>query len=276
MTQRKSSEPWIPPVYLYAAGRETVANTRYRNDASVPGPRRILIKRTLAGTGTLYVSGARHEVPPGCAFVIERPGPYLYCYEHTSDPWTFEYVTIGFRDSSSVLPKWLRSNPLVEIQADAELDEQFRRLVELRLRDARSDDLLHSALAYRFFLAYVAAKSGRPKARHPVAMCREKIERRFASSFSLRELAREAGIEPETLSRAFRRHYGMTPRHFVNRLRIRQACRMLEAGELPLKTIAQKCGFSSAHYFGRTFRQLLGMTPGAYRSNPDPLRAELS
>jgi AraC-like DNA-binding protein len=277
MPAAESLDPWIPPVYLYAAGRESISSTRYVHDASVPSPRRILIKRTISGTGTLYVGDKRHAVLRGWAFVIERPGPYRYCYEHTREPWKFEFVTIGFRDSTSVLPEWLRLDPLIAIHESAELDEQFRRLVELRLANSSRDDLLHSALAYRFFLGYVAARSraATSRDRRPVALCRQKIERQFASPLSMRALAGEAGIEPETLSRNFRAQYGVTPRHYVNLLRIRQACRMLESGDLPLKTIALKCGFSSPHYFGRTFRQFLKMSPGAYRHKPDPLRAEL-
>src|ERR1700753_3211785 len=106
---------WIPPVYLYAANRESAGDKRYRHDARTPGPKRILIKRTLSGTGTLYVESRRYEVPAGWAFVIERPGPYVYCYEHTREPWRYEFVTIGFRDVAEILPRWLRAEPLLAL-----------------------------------------------------------------------------------------------------------------------------------------------------------------
>ena len=272
------SASWIPPVYLYLAGRQTINDTRYRHDARLAGPKRVLIKRTTSGTGTLYAGGRRLEVPTGFAFVIERPGPYVYCYEHTPEPWQFEFVTIGFRDVAEILPAWLRREPLIALRDNPELDAQFAKLVETRLADDNRNDLLQSAQAYRFFLAIVAAGSDRQVTgdRRPIARGRKKIEAKFRDALSVRELAREAGCSTESFIRRFHQSYGVTPRRYVNLLRVRHACRLLEAGELPLKSIALECGFSSPHYFGRTFRQFLGVSPGTYRKNPDPLRPELT
>lgn len=273
-------QAWTPPVFLYAAGRDSANHPRYRHDASVKSsPRRILIKRTRSGTGTLYVGGRRHVVPAGWAFVIERPGPYLYCYEAAPEAWRFEFATIGFggfRDAGALLPEWLQRDPLIALQDFPQLDEQFSQLVDVRLGSGQADDLLHSALAYRFFLDYVAARSKSALAgdRHPAARCRLTIERRFTEPLMIRELAEEVGYAPESLTRTFHQRYGVTPRHYVNVLRVRMACRLLESGGLPLKTVARKCGFSSPHYFGRTFRQFLGVSPGAYRKAPDPLRLD--
>lgn len=278
MPAREAMQPWIPPVYLYAAAREVVSDVRYRNDARAPGPGRILIKRTLSGTGTLYVGTRRLEVPAGWAFAIERPGPYLYAYEHTREPWRYEFVTIGFRDVAEILPRWLKRDPLIPLKDFPELEAQFVKLVDSRLADSSREDLLQSAQAYRFFLGYVAAKSKAALThdRNPIARCRRTIEQRFREPLSIAELAGAAGYATESFIRKFHQSYGVTPRHFVNLLRIRHACRLLEAGELPLKRIARECGFSSPHYFGRTFRQFLGVSPGAYRKHPDPLRPELT
>jgi AraC-like DNA-binding protein len=274
----RDAMPWIPPVYLYAAAREVAADVSYRHDASLAGPSRVLIKRSISGTGTLYVGTRRLDVPPGWAFVIERPGPYRYCYEQTREPWRFEFVTIGFRDVAEILPRWLKRDPLIALKDFPELDQQFAKLVASRLADSSREDLLQSAQAYRFFLGYVATKSKAALARdrNPIARCRRTIEQRFREPLSVAELATDAGYATESLIRKFRQSYGVTPRHFVNLLRIRHACRLLEAGELPLKNIARECGFSSPHYFGRTFRQFLGVSPGAYRKHPDPLRPELT
>ncbi|EJA1145898.1 AraC family transcriptional regulator, partial [Escherichia coli] len=39
------------------------------------------------------------------------------------------------------------------------------------------------------------------------------------------------------------------------------ARRLLELRQIPLHTIAEKCGYSSTSYFINTFRQYYGVTP---------------
>jgi AraC-like DNA-binding protein len=50
------------------------------------------------------------------------------------------------------------------------------------------------------------------------------------------------------------------------RVRIETAKRLLLRPELGLIQVAERCGFSTVQ-FTRTFRQVTGMTPGAYRKS---------
>ncbi|EGK4156977.1 helix-turn-helix transcriptional regulator, partial [Escherichia coli] len=43
--------------------------------------------------------------------------------------------------------------------------------------------------------------------------------------------------------------------------RMSMARRLLELRQIPLHTIAEKCGYSSTSYFINTFRQYYGVTP---------------
>jgi AraC-like DNA-binding protein len=47
--------------------------------------------------------------------------------------------------------------------------------------------------------------------------------------------------------------------------RIREAARLLQDTDLPLKVVAERCGFADANYFGKAFRQHTGVSPGAFR-----------
>ncbi|MBN8525485.1 MAG: hypothetical protein J0M02_09125, partial [Planctomycetes bacterium] len=67
---------------VHRAGREQRGERSYRcriaGAAEVP---RVLVQRTLAGSGTLHLDGRRHAVPPGHALVVAIPGPATWCYE---------------------------------------------------------------------------------------------------------------------------------------------------------------------------------------------------
>ena len=107
---------WVPPFALLLAGRQKTASNGYYNDASVTSvSRRILVKHTLAGEGILYVDGSRRLLKSGTIFVIDRPGPYAYCYEGKGEAWSFEYFSIGVSGNEEVLPLELRQNPVMDI-----------------------------------------------------------------------------------------------------------------------------------------------------------------
>lgn len=82
---------------------------------------------------------------------------------------------------------------------------------------------------------------------------------------SLRSLAEAAGVHPATLTRAFRRAYGLPPGEYLRRLRLDRAVHATGASTRPLSEIALEAGFSDQAHFTRAFKRATGWTPGAYR-----------
>lgn len=54
--------------------------------------------------------------------------------------------------------------------------------------------------------------------------------------------------------------------HFTH-LKIRQACRLLDLTEKPVKTIAVETGYRDPYYFSRVFKKTMGKSPEQYRNN---------
>ncbi len=93
---------------------------------------------------------------------------------------------------------------------------------------------------------------------------REKLEAEFLQKHSLPVLAREAGVHPSHLARAFRQHFGCSLGEYKRRRRIAFACERIIAGD-PLSEVAGSCGFSSQPHLSRTFKTITGMSPGAFQ-----------
>ena len=87
----------------------------------------------------------------------------------------------------------------------------------------------------------------------------------LADDLSIGALAKRAAMSQRSFARAFREDTGRTPAEFVATARLQMACRLLEDDELPLKTIARRCGFASRAGMGRAFIKRLGVTPSQYR-----------
>lgn len=93
----------------------------------------------------------------------------------------------------------------------------------------------------------------------------ELIEREYASTLSVEQLARHAGIGPSRLNQLFREHCGNTPIQYLLALRLKHAADHLRNPYWNISEIARQCGFENANYFSRKFREVYGVTPGEFR-----------
>ena len=89
---------------------------------------------------------------------------------------------------------------------------------------------------------------------------------RLNGDLSLPSLARKAGMSERSFSRHYAQATGITPARAVERLRVEAARRLLSDTRLPVKRIAERCGFGSEETLRRSFGRLLAATPQDYRS----------
>lgn len=83
---------------------------------------------------------------------------------------------------------------------------------------------------------------------------------------TIERLATRAGMSRSSFVRHFKRIMRIGPAEYVQKVRLEEARAMLMATELPIKTVAQRSGFSSRSHFSRAFRANFGKDPSGYRS----------
>jgi AraC-like DNA-binding protein len=81
---------------------------------------------------------------------------------------------------------------------------------------------------------------------------------------SLEQLARELGVGPFALLRAFKSEYGMPPHTWLTNARVRRARSLLENGVAPSEA-AVTVGFTDQPHLNRHFTRIVGVPPGAYQ-----------
>lgn len=82
---------------------------------------------------------------------------------------------------------------------------------------------------------------------------------------TLADIAARASMSDRSLSRHFRRQTGTSPLRWVNRHRIRKAQQLLEETDQPVERVGELVGFDSPTSFRERFREVVGVSPQAYR-----------
>lgn len=141
---------------------------------------------------------------------------------------------------------------LIERFAGADLSLQCARLTLI-------DTKRRSQAPYASFLQFTGHGD------ELVARGQAWLQERLAEPFSLDEMARALNTSERTLMRRFRAALGDTPLHYLQRLRLHAAQRLLETSELGLEAIVERVGYSDLSAFRRLFKRELSCSPGEYR-----------
>ena len=79
-------------------------------------------------------------------------------------------------------------------------------------------------------------------------------------------LAQRAGMSPRSFARHYKERTGVTPAKSVELMRVEQAKRLLEQGDVALSTIAAQSGLTDVQGLRRAFTRHVGVSPSEYQS----------
>lgn len=148
--------------------------------------------------------------------------------------------------------------------------------IRKKLAEKSPDRLLQCSILGLQMLRLLAASSPSVKAPSPmagpfsvnsrIAPVLDFLRTDFKKNHSIRELARGAGMHPETFRRLFKQTTGLLPKQYVLRRKIEQAKQdLLSDFHASLQDLAEELGFCDYSNFHRTFRKIEGVSPQRYR-----------
>lgn len=174
--------------------------------------------------------------------------------------FTIEFRNKGFRELNLRLPE----ETIFDCGAGTMLWPGLRLFSVFKNQDSNS--LLLEGLVFELLGAI--GQSDRSTEKTPprwLMRVKERLHAEFSNRLRMRDLAREAGVHPVHLARAFRRFEKRTPGEYQQQLQVRAACELLRNPEWPLAVIAAECGFSDQSHFTRVFRRMAATTPLRFR-----------
>ncbi|PHI19861.1 AraC family transcriptional regulator [Lewinellaceae bacterium SD302] len=140
------------------------------------------------------------------------------------------------------------NHPAKEIFVNMSLSELLIRLLEIESRDDHVRDLSRRASS------------------HPITATVTYILNNLSEKLTVDKLSKLACMSSSAFYRDFKNEIGVSPVEFITEQRIKQSISFLKKGQLSVKDIALRCGFSSASYFTRVFSSRLGVNPTQYNA----------
>lgn len=138
---------------------------------------------------------------------------------------------------------WLEATPISRLEADHLAGELLLKIIKRYNQQAMA--------------------ASRP--RHPLDWVPAYLAAHLAEPLSVADLAQRAALSPSRVSALFRARFGLPPHQYLLRARVEYAQELLRGTTLPVRDIAESCGFADIPHFSRTFKRLTGATPGAFR-----------
>lgn len=148
----------------------------------------------------------------------------------------------------------------------------YRMFREAMICDELSAVSIHSLtldILGRLLIAENGQENSRPSWVHRLE---DILRSDYSETLSLTYLSRELSIHPVHLSRSFSRYFYCTLGEYVRKVRVERSLALMSGGDRSLTDIASTCGFSDQSHFTRSFKEIMGVTPSAYRKLFSPPR----
>jgi AraC family transcriptional regulator, arabinose operon regulatory protein len=147
----------------------------------------------------------------------------------------------------------------------------FRRLVTFYENNSLTSPLQSSGVLCELVAYYLEEASGQyllPKDSESADKVFELvryIDTNLSKGITINELAEKMHYHPNYFIRFFKKHFGISPAHYINNKKMEKSKILLKAGNASISDIAFQTGFKDIYHFSKTFKSHTGFSPSEYR-----------
>lgn len=307
----RGSRDWLLPLgdprarVLRSLGVWLAGISEVRRGFDWPGTRAEthLVLGSLAGSGTLDVSGTRRVLSPG-ALVLSPAGlPRRYFtraarwrllmvrvadlprWQHLrdegvrafSDPWLSRLrAPVEGMLAEDAARTGMESHTKPSLREGQKPEDYLVSRYEDRMGFGTAVDAeaacgpdafqLHATILRNQLETMLEAEGPRPSDDTiALASLWSRVRDHPHESWGTHDLAAAIGVSRATLHRLVRRHYGVGPGQIVESIRMDEAKRLLLDSRHAIQVVADQVGYASAFSFSAAFKRVVGQSPSAYR-----------
>ena len=234
-----------------------------------------LLLFTTNGRGQLLYKGVTYDLDQTKVLFIDCHEPYQlknldhfeFYFIHTNGsriPYYFERFFVNWHDSADRRAVY-----------DSDLGSYFASIVRQLIyfdENNFNDDVIMTSLLDYLLSAIIVDKfktlssnlSGSDKT---LFLLKVYLDTHYAEKITLPRLAQTFNLSASSISKQFKAYYNVSPKTYLNKVRVDHAKTLLRQTQLSLIEICQEIGVDDVAYFIRFFKRYTGMTPKTYKIN---------
>jgi len=225
----------------------------------------------IQGRGSFLNDRVRYTISPGSLILTRPETKHSIIADDLDDP--VSYYALLFQVVSGEEVAQLLSGPLgqdVVHKVGTNLRFFFE---EIKEKGLSTHPLLKRSAEFQFLSFLFQLSDGLSRfnygseSNHHIEKALRILQNSVMGELTLGELAEKLKLSEAYLVRLFKKKMGMTPMKYYRKLKVEAAISMLVSTDLPIFYISQKLHFYSEFHFSKTFKQLTGISPSAYRKN---------
>lgn len=224
-----------------------------------PGMRKTVYIFHYVLTGKGYFNGVPLEKNQG--FLIRANELLEYHYD-PDDPWQYFWVMWEGDLAEEICQKYIRTDQNGIFCYDF-IEPLMEMITKLFLS---SKSLSHTeALAAFFYLLSLHEEKTEHHSNQYVSDAKYYMYLHIHQPISIVEVAASLGISDRYLYNLFVKHEGISPKKYLNEIRLQNAKALLKSTQHTVTEIAATVGFPDVLAFSRFFSKFTGISPTAYR-----------
>jgi AraC-like DNA-binding protein len=225
----------------------------------------------IHGAGWCELGGQKRVVHPGELLIIPPEAGHAYGADE-KNPWSIFWVHAIGASMKSLLDEFGVSvrRPLVFLGLDPQLVSLFEKVIEIVEQCYTPSHLLYASRTLAHLMGLMIwhqqqKVQGEPDPRQKMAQSIAYMKMHLNQPVRVPHLAAMANLSSSHYSALFKGHTGYAPMDYFIRLRMHQACQLLDNTGLSVKAVAAALGYEDPLYFSRVFKALNNICPTKYR-----------
>jgi AraC-like DNA-binding protein len=232
-----------------------------------------IIHYVRSGQGIFRSCGKEYALRQGDGFLV-APGVITYYEADYNDPWRYSWVGFNGLKAQSLLQQANLSaeSPIFSISNHEAMVRCFDMLEQAQTLTHGRETLLVGGV-YGFLATIMeyaegerAETDGNQKEVY-VKSSIEYIEKNFSRKMTIRELADYIGLNRSYLYAIFKEAVHISPQQYLVRVRMEQACELLENRMLSVGDVSRSVGYDDPFVFSKMFAKVKGAAPSEYRKS---------
>jgi AraC-like DNA-binding protein len=269
LSSRYSSRKFPLHALTVLSGHSRETSTAYYNDGKTNDISSYAVwQYTISGRGVIDLKDGRCGLLPGSLMIVSVPGPHAYYLPEDQDHWEFVFLVMIGREAIRIT-RMIEQNlgNIISTVTTPGTTALLYEILDKLFSGEIHDPFINSWYTYHLcmmFLKEAGVRKSTGEARLFEGL-KTFLKDNLQRDISVEEMAEFMGLSRSHFTRIFSGEMGMSPRMYLEDLRLKTAIGLLFDEHISVKETAIRCGISDVNYFCRLFRKRYGISPGKYK-----------